>query len=112
MRKSSRTLDIVFAVGFGLLAVAAVGVSTPSSAGPYDAQITHETDTVTAIDRAKRTATLKNSDGESKTVQVPADMKGFDTLKVGDKIDIDYYESVAVKVLPKGSKPSMSQTST
>jgi hypothetical protein len=111
MTKSSRALDIVFAVGFGSLAMAAVGVSTPSTASPYEAQMTHETVTITAIDRDKRTATLKNSDGEIKVVKVPMEMKNFDTVRVGDKIDIDYYESVAVKLLPKGAKPSASQSS-
>jgi hypothetical protein len=111
MTKSARALDIVFAVGFGLLAVAAVGVSTPSSAGPYEAQMTHETVTIVGIDRDKRTATLKNSDGETKTVRVPPEMKNFDNVKIGDKIDIDYYESVAVKLLPKGARPSVSQSS-
>ena len=112
MTKSSRMLDIAFAVGFGLLAVAAVGVSRPSTAAPVsEGQMTHETVTITSIDREKRTVTLKNPDGETKVVQVPVEMKNFDTVKVGDKIDLDYYESVAVKILPKGAKPSMSQTS-
>ena len=34
--------------------------------------------------------------------QVPADVKAYDTLKVGDRIDIDYQESIAVSILPPG----------
>src|SRR6185369_14182600 len=106
MTKSARTraMDIAFTVGFGLLAVMVVSVSTPTSAGVSESQMTHETVTVTAIDRPKRQVTLKNSDGESKVVDVPKEVRAYETLKVGDKIDIDYYESLAVKLAPKGTK--------
>jgi hypothetical protein len=33
----------------------------------------------------------------------------FDKLKVGDKIDVDYMQSVALGFLPKGTKPSMNE---
>jgi Cu/Ag efflux protein CusF len=56
--------------------------------------------------------TLKNEEGEKVSVQVPQDMKNFDKLKVGDKVDIDYYESLAVAMMPPGSKPSMSERTT
>ena len=46
---------------------------------------------VGAIDRATRTVTLLNAEGESRAVGVPPDMKSFDTLKVGDHVDVDYY---------------------
>jgi hypothetical protein len=104
-------MDIAFTVGFGLLAVMVVSVSTPTSAGVTESQMTHETVTVTAIDRPKRQATLKNSEGESKVVDVPKEVKAYDTLKVGDKIDIDYYESLAVKLAPKGTKPAVETSS-
>jgi hypothetical protein len=74
-------------------------------------QTTRETVTVTAIDRTARTATLQNDQGETKTVDVPQEVKAYDTLKVGDKIDIDYHEAIAISLLPKGAKPSMSETS-
>jgi hypothetical protein len=45
-----------------------------------------------------------------KTIDVPAEVKSYDTLKVGDKIDIDYQESIAVSLLPTGTKPSASET--
>ena len=40
---------------------------------------------------------------------MPADVKGFDKLKVGDKIEVDYMESLAVSMLPVGTKPSMTE---
>jgi hypothetical protein len=69
----------------------------------------HGTGTITAIDKGARTVTLKGEDGEKTTVDVPQDIKAFDKLKVGDKVDIDYYESLAVSMLPPGTKPSMTE---
>jgi hypothetical protein len=67
-----------------------------------------ETVTATAriekIDKSKRTLTLKGSDGRTFTVQVPPEMTRFSELKVGDQVRADYYESVAVSILPPGSK--------
>jgi hypothetical protein len=37
-------------------------------------------------------------------------VKAFDTLKVGDHIEIDYFESVSLSMLPAGTKPSMTET--
>ncbi|MDR2983482.1 MAG: hypothetical protein LBV34_01450 [Nocardiopsaceae bacterium] len=41
---------------------------------------------VSAIDRAKRTVTLKDDHGNSRTVQAPPEMRNFDQLKVGDRV--------------------------
>jgi hypothetical protein len=56
--------------------------------------------------------TLVNAEGDSRTVGVPPDMKAFDTLKVGDHVDVDYYESVGLALMPAGSKASMTETTT
>jgi hypothetical protein len=73
------------------------------------AELTHATAMVTAIDRSARTLTLKKEDGEVVTISVPTDVKAYDRVKVGDRIDIDYYESLAISMLPPGAKPSMSE---
>ncbi len=72
-------------------------------------QLTHATATVSAIDKSARSLTLKGEDGAETTINVPADMKAFDKLKTGDKVDIDYYQSLAVSMAPTGSKPSVSE---
>jgi hypothetical protein len=102
-------LAIVSAIGLGLMALANSGTAT--AAPTTAARMMHESVVVTAIDRTARTATLQNSDGETRTVDVPTEMKSFDSLKVGDHVDIDYYESVALEVLPAGTKPTMSESS-
>ena len=69
-------------------------------------ETTHATVAVTAIDKNARKLTVKGADGEKTDIQVPADVKEFDKLKVGDKIDVDYTESIAISMAPKGTKPS------
>jgi hypothetical protein len=109
--KKSTTASLIPSVLTGLLTLALVGVATPALAAPYQAQTTHDSVVVTAIDRANRTATLQNVQGDTHTVTVPADVVAFDTLKIGDHVDIDYYESVALALLPPGTTPSVSQSS-
>jgi hypothetical protein len=65
--------------------------------------------TVEDIDRNHRTLAVRSPDGERTTMSVPADMQGFEKLKKGDKIDVDYYRSVAVSVLPAGSAAAANQ---
>jgi hypothetical protein len=109
MTKSIRGGVVASAIGLGLFALALA--SSPAVAAPYEARTTHETVVVTSIDRTHRTVTLQNSDGDVKTIDVPAEVKSYDTLKVGDKIDIDYQESIALSMLPTGTKPTASASS-
>jgi hypothetical protein len=48
-------------------------------------------------DEASRTVTLKGSQG-SVEIKVADQMEGFNTLKVGDTVDVTYYESLLVNV--------------
>lgn len=82
----------------------------PGHAGSAS-ELQHASATVASIDKSARTVVLKGEDGEKFSVQVPPEMKNFDKLKVGDKVDLDYYQSLAVAILPPGAKPSMSERS-
>jgi hypothetical protein len=57
---------------------------------------------IQSIDKEKRTVVLKDPVGEQVKVQVPQDLTMFDQLKKGQKVDLDYTESLAVSVLPAG----------
>ncbi len=76
---------------------------------PSRSETTQATVSVTAIDKAARKVTIKNVSGEKMTVQVPVDVRSFDKLKVGDKVDIDYTESIALSMLPPGTKPALTE---
>lgn len=66
--------------------------------------------TVEQIDVKNRTMTVRTADGERIPLTIPSDVENFDKLKKGDKIDIDYYRAVAVRVIPGGAAGAASQT--
>ena len=85
--------------------------------------------TVTAIDAAARTLTLKLPDGTTRAYKVDQAVRNFDQIKVGDQLKVTYAESVAifvrksseqpapgevstVQVAPKGAKPGIIMTDT
>lgn len=114
MINQGRRKRTMLALVGGLLTLAAWSGSSraQSAMGHSTARQVHETVVVSAIDRTTRTVMLLNAEGESRTVGVPSDMKSFDTLKVGDHVDVDYSESIGVALMPAGSKTSMSETTT
>ena len=116
----TRSMGIGFALALLLAAPAAfaappagtaTGRTTTEGGGvlPTRTETTHATVVVTAVDKAARKLTIKNLSGEKMTFEVPADVKSFDKLKVGDKVDVDYTESLALSMLPAGSKPAMTE---
>ena len=54
--------------------------------------------TVQAIDRTKRTVTLKGPEGNVITTKVDKSVKAFDTLKVGDSVHARFTEAIAISV--------------
>ncbi|HXK10604.1 MAG TPA: hypothetical protein VMT70_13220 [Vicinamibacteria bacterium] len=100
---------------FGMIG-AALAVGLLSAAGAR-AQIKEipgdrvtEKGTVEAIDHKARVLTLKDDKGEMVTVDVPADVKRFDQIKVGDKVTATYYDNVTVR-LKKPGEPSVNTSS-
>lgn len=101
----SKKLLVIFAVSslatFGALAqtgTVTVGQAPGMVAGGVSVDITA---TITAIDKATRAVTLKGPQGNEKTVVAGPEVKNFDQLKVGDKVDLRYTEALALE-LKKG----------
>ena len=119
IKQMNKWMSAVVGIAGGMLtlqiagaAQAAPGVTeseTNSAAGQTRTQLVHATASVKGINRGLRSVVLKKDDGEETTIHVPDAVKGFDTLKVGDKVDVDYYESLAISMAPTGTKPSMTE---
>jgi len=60
------------------------------------------TATVTAIDPASRAISLQRPDGQIVDVRAGAEVKNFDKIKVGDKVAVDYTQSLSLE-LKKGA---------
>jgi hypothetical protein len=57
--------------------------------------------TVTAIDKATRTLTLKGTDGKTFPLVAGADVRNFDQIQVGNEVVVGYLEALAIE-LKKG----------
>jgi len=116
-KRSNRWNLILAGVAGGFLSVAGVASAEPSNqvtetnsaAGQTRSQLVHTTATVSKIDHGNRELTLKMQGGEEMPLQVPTEVKGFDALQVGSKVDVDYYRSWTVSMAPTGSKPTMNE---
>lgn len=75
------------------------------------AQTIKVTATITAIDKATRDVTLKGPQGDVAVVTAGPEVKNFDRLKVGDRVDLQYVEALAIE-LRKGGGLVVGRTST
>ena len=57
---------------------------------------------VHAVNKTDRTVTLRNAQGQSNTIAVPADVD-LNRLKKGDTVLIGVYQTLSLRVLPPGS---------
>ena len=65
--------------------------------------------TVTAVNHAKRTFTLKAHNGKSHTYTAGPEMVNFPQVKVGDKVEATYAEEMSISVNKSGAAPSMQE---
>jgi Cu/Ag efflux protein CusF len=65
--------------------------------GATGARVTTVTVTIAGIDKAAGTVTLKDPDGDAKTIKV-RDPQKLDRVAVGDLVQITYTEAIAVAV--------------
>ena len=67
-----------------------------------------ETGIVEAIEAASRTVTLKKPDGTFVSVVAGPEIKRFEEIKVGDKVNARYYENVVVRLKRPGESDVVS----
>jgi Cu/Ag efflux protein CusF len=83
----------------------ALAASAPAQIKQIPGDTVTTSGTVEAIDHTSRVLTLKSDqDGEFVTLDVPADAKRFDEIKVGDKVTARYYDNVTVRLKKPGEK--------
>jgi hypothetical protein len=86
------------------------GAAMTSSPGKVGvAQTVEVAATITAIDKATRAITLKGPKGDEVTIVAGPEVKNFAQLKVGDTVNMKYYESLALE-LKKGGGLKVEKT--
>jgi hypothetical protein len=115
-----KKLTVVLAATLSALSLAAVAIATDAkpAAEPKKAvaegkkpsvkkeSTTFATATVEAIDLDKRLVTLKGPKGNIFDITAGPQVQNLPQVKVGDLVDISYYESIAVKVFKPGEMPA------
>ena len=96
----------ILAMSALLFANGLVGAQTKIIPG----ESTTESATIVALEQSTRSMTLKNQDGTFETMQVPADVKRFAELKVGDTITARYYENLVLRLKLPGEPAVNSST--
>lgn len=90
------------------------GESSPQ--GGFRGRLVETVATVEAIDQQERLVTLKEDDGVMTTIRVGDKVKNLKQVKKGDRVSIQYYESVAWDLIKKKYREeptkSVSETTT
>jgi hypothetical protein len=69
-----------------------------AQAKTINSEMRTETAVIEAIETSTRTVTLKKPDGTFVTVVAGPEVKRFDELKLGDKVNARYYENVVIRL--------------
>ena len=82
---------------------AVVAAKAPGAVGV--AKTVNVTATITAIDAATRTVSLKGPKGNETSVVAGPEVKNFAQLKVGDAVDLTVVEALTLELKKGGGKP-------
>jgi len=100
-----RRMTIVLII-FSMVTALSLGASTTINAqGIKVGRAVVVTAEVVAIDRVDRVVTLLGSKGNVVEVEVGHEARNFDQVQLGDRVKVEYYESVALFIGKKGQKP-------
>jgi translation elongation factor P/translation initiation factor 5A len=115
MKKGSKkvvlagVLAVAVLMAFGQLALAEEK-KTAAEPGAIAVSVLKASATVEAVDAAKRTVTLKGEAGQTKTLKCGSEVRNFDQIKVGDKVNLTFVDEVAAYVR-KADAPPMAEES-
>jgi hypothetical protein len=83
---------------------------TAGRPGVQDAKLTSMVATVEALDQEKRMITLRGPNGGRMSFKVGDRVKNLNQVHTGDKVLVDYYESLAIQVVKPGTSGDARET--
>ena len=114
MNKKLTTFALALAVAFPLASVAQKkaevaggAVTAPGKAGA--AAVVTAQGVIEAVDPKTREVKIKLANGETRTIVASEEVRNFDQIKVGDKLNVKYLESATIE-LKKGGKAVVART--
>jgi hypothetical protein len=100
---------VLMAVGVCGLLIVGVGIPRMAQAQAGQNVELGDTETTSAlvvgIDRRDRTLTLVGAEGDLSHYEVSSLVRNFDQIRVGDHVDIEYHQSVAIHIGDPGTQP-------
>jgi len=84
--------------------VCAVTASAAAQQPVTKTNVMKMTATITGIEPASRTVMLRDEQGNEDTFNVSPEIQRFDELKVGQKLNLTYYESMVFQLVKAGEK--------
>jgi Cu/Ag efflux protein CusF len=111
-----KSIVVLMVVVFGLVMVNGVmaeekAASKTAKPSGMKEQTVSVTGTVTAIDLSNRVVTLKGPKGNVFDLKVGEEAQNLSQVKVGDQVNIKYYESLAFQVTKPGQASTVGATS-
>jgi hypothetical protein len=111
-------LQVLLLAGMLAAAINSVAVAQEQDSAAKDAKpgkvsvnVVKLTGTVKAVDLQNKTATVEGSGGKTVTVHAP-NARNLDQVHVGDKVNLQYTEELALIVRKSDAQPSATQTET
>jgi Cu/Ag efflux protein CusF len=104
MRKLSILAIAVAAVAspFAFAQPQSGGVVATSPGKATVAQTVKATATVESVDKATRTVTLKMANGNTRSIVAGEEVRNFDQIKAGDKVNVQYVEALTIELKKDG----------
>jgi hypothetical protein len=108
---TSFTASVVFSLA--LVACATTGKQDTSRPGVEMSEVATLSATVEAVDYENRLVTLRGPEGNQVVVKVSEEARNLPQVEVGDTVEVEYYQSVAMFAqLPDGEPAAAVTTST
>jgi hypothetical protein len=100
-----RTVSVAAAVALALAARPLSAAQHDGGAGLVAGDAVQLEATVKAVDKETRSVTLEAETGRTVTLKAGPEVKNFDQIQVGDKVQVDYVEALAIHVEKAGGSP-------
>jgi len=88
-----------------VVSVVAMAAAPAAQKSLTTADLLHASVTIQSIDKAHRLVTFRDADGNTDTVVAPPEVKRFNELKAGDKLNLSYYQSRVFTLKKRGYEP-------
>lgn len=108
--KQGISIIITVLLSMLLLGCAQNAQKSADKPGIAAAELVRISATVEAIDLASRRVTVRGPKGKLVTLQVGEEARNLDQLELGDTVEAEYYESVALLVQAADAEPSAEVT--